>query len=213
VGLPQDPRRTPDPGIPGCAATVRSILKVAGIDPAPRRSEPTGGAFLKAQAQGIVACDLFHEDTIFLRRPYIFSTVDHATHRVRIDGTTTHPTRDQLAQQTRNLTMDPDDAKHRIRFLIRDRDTRFTEAFTAVFTAMGADVIMIPPRAPRANAIAERFVGSVHRELLDRILALNATHTVRILGEYEEHFTTHRPHRSPGQAAAPTSSSRARVGP
>jgi putative transposase len=109
--------------------------------------------------------------------------------------------------------MDLDDAKHRIRFSTRDRDTRFTEVFDAVFTAMGTDVIMIPPRAPRANAIAERFVGSVRRELLDRILVLNAAHAVRVLGEYEEHFNTHRPHRSPGQAAAPTSSSRARVGP
>jgi putative transposase len=183
------------------AATVWSILKAARIDPAPPRSGPTWGEFLKAQAQGIVACDLFHMDTIFLCRLYVFFTVEHATRRVRIGRITAHPTGHWLVQQARNLTMDLDDAKYRIRFLIRDRDTRFTEAFDAVFTAVGADVIKIPARAPRANAIAERFVGSVRREILDRILVFNVAHAIRVLREYEEHFNTHRPHRSLGQAA------------
>jgi len=97
--------------------------------------------------------------------------------------------------------MDLQDAGGRVRFLIRDRDARFTPAFDAVFTCLDADVIKIPVRVPVANAICERFVASIRRELLDRILIVNATHARTVLGEYEAHFNTHRPHRSPGQAA------------
>jgi hypothetical protein len=89
----------------------------------------------------------------------------------------------------------------RVRFLIRDRDTRFTPAFDAVFTSLAADVVKIPVRVPVANAICERFVGSIRGELLDRILIVNAAHARTVLWEYETHFDTHRPHRSLGQAA------------
>jgi transposase InsO family protein len=101
----------------------------------------------------------------------------------------------------RNVVMDLEDAGRRVRFLIRDRDFRFTAAFDAVFTGVGADVIEIPVRSPRANAIGERFVGSIRRELLDRILVINAAHARAVLHEYEDHFNTHRPHRALGQAA------------
>jgi transposase InsO family protein len=107
--------------------------------------------------------------------------------------------------------MDLDDvvgkAGARVRFLIRDRDARFTAAFDAVFTADGADVIKIPVRAPRANAIAERFVGSVRRELLDRILIINAVHGRRVLDQHQEQFNTHRPHRALDQWRCSTPSS------
>jgi len=183
------------------ASTVWSILQSAGLDPAPRRSGPTWQEFLKAQAEGMVACDLFHLETITLRRLYAFFTIEHATRRVRILGVTAHPTGQWLAQQARNLAMDLDDAGNTFRFLIRDRDSRFTAAFDMVLTAIGAGIIRIPVRAPRANAIAERFVGSVRRELLDHILIVNASHAMTVLGEYEHHFNTHRPHRTLGQAA------------
>ena len=183
------------------ALTVWAILKAEGLDPAPRRSGPTWQQFLTAQAEGIVACDLSHIDTILLRRPYVFFTVEHAIRRVRILGVTAHPTGEWLAQQARNVLMDLEDAGRRVQFLIRDRDARFTPAFDAVFTSLDADVIKIPVRVPVANAICERFVGSIRPELLDRILIVNVAHARRVLGEYEDHFNTHRPHRSLGQAA------------
>jgi transposase InsO family protein len=106
-----------------------------------------------------------------------------------------------LTQQARNLAMDLEDAGRRFRFLVRDRDAKFTAAFDAVFTATDIRILRTPVRAPRANAIAERFVGSVRRELLDRILIINQRHAAVVLSEYAEHYNNRRPHRALGQAA------------
>jgi putative transposase len=183
------------------ASTVWTILKRVGIDPCPRRLGPTWGEFLRAQAGGLLACDFFHCDTVLLTRLYCFAVVEHVSRRVHVLGVTAHPTADWVAQQARNLVMDLSDRVAQFKFLIRDRDAKFTSMFDAVFADVGIRIIRTPIQAPRANAIMERWVGSVRREVLDRMLIVNARHLAQVLVEYEAHFNGHRPYRSLGQAA------------
>jgi len=183
------------------ASTIWKILRAAGVDPAPRRAGPTWSQFLRLQAQAILACDLFHLDTITLHRLYAFFVIERTTRRIHILDVTAHPTGAWLTQLARNLLMNLDDAHRRFRFLIRDRDSKFTATFDTVFTAIDVQIIKTPVRAPRANAIAERVVGTIRRELLDHLLILNRRHAVTVLREFERHYNDHRPHRTLGQAA------------
>jgi transposase InsO family protein len=163
------------------ASTVWRILHEAGIDPVPRRSGPSWGEFLHAQASGILACDFFHADTITLGRLYCFAVVEHATRRVHVLGVTANPTAGWVAQQARNLMLDLGDRTADLKFLIRDRDAKFTARFDEVFRAAGIRIVLTAPQAPRMNAIMERWVGSVRGELLDRILIMNARHLRKVL--------------------------------
>ena len=181
-------------------STVWAILKMAGIDPAPRRAGPAWGEFLRAQAEGILACDFFHAETITLTRLYCFAVVEHATRRVHVLGVTANPTAGWVAQQARNLLMDLGERAGSFKFLIRDRDSKFTALFDEVFRAEGIRIVRTAAQAPRMNAIMERWVGSVRRELLDRILIVNAGHLRTVLTEYEDHFNAYRPHRALNQA-------------
>ena len=177
-------------------STVWQILKDAGIDPAPRRSGQTWQAFLETQAKTILAVDFFHVDTVFLRRLHVLFFIEHGTRRVHLAGITAHPAGEWVAQQVRNLLMDLDDQAEGLKFLIRDRDTKFTAAFDAVFTPAAVRIIRTPARAPRANAIAERWISSARRECLDRLLITSERHLRLVLGEYVDHYNAHRPHRA-----------------
>jgi len=178
------------------ASTVWKILKDAGLDPAPRRAGPTWREFLSAQAHAILAIDFAHVDTVCLRRLYVLVVIEHGRRRVHLAGITAHPTGAWITQQARNLLMDLGDRADRFRFLIRDRDSKFTTAFDAVFAGADIRIIRTPPQAPRANAIGERFIGTLRRECLDHILIAGPRHLDIVLREYVQHFNTHRPHRS-----------------
>jgi transposase InsO family protein len=183
------------------ASIVWQILHDAGIDPAPRRSGPTWRQFLTAQAQVVLAVDFMHVDTVFLRRIYALIAVEHGSRRAHLAGVTAHPTGAWTTQAARNLMMDLSDRVTTVTFLLRDRDSRFTAAFDAVFAAEGIRILTSPPQAPRANAICERMIGTLRRELLDRLLIVNEHHLRRILATYLHHFNTARPHRTLGQLA------------
>jgi transposase InsO family protein len=187
-------------GIRVSPTSVRRVLRRHRVGPAPRRGGPTWTAFLRAQASGALACDLFTVETVALTRLYVLFFVELHTRRVHLAGITAHPTGAWMTQAARNLLMTLDERAHRFTILIRDRDSKFTAAFDAVFTASGLRVLTTPPRAPKANAYAERWVRTVRVECLDWLLVWNARHLHRVLTDFLQHYNTGRPHRGIGLA-------------
>jgi putative transposase len=181
------------------ASTVWSILREAGIEPAPRRLESSWREFLRRQAASIIECDFLTVDTVFRKRFYILFFIELASRRVRIAGITANPDGAWVTQQARNLVMHLDDEDVRVRYLIRDRDSKFAASFDEVFRSEGIRVIKAPVRAPRARAHAERWVESVRRECLDRLLILGRRQLERVVHVYARHYNRHRPHRSLAQ--------------
>lgn len=179
------------------ASTVWQILHDAGLDPAPRRSGPTWRQFPTAQSKAVLTVDFVHVDTVFLTRIYALIAVEHGSRRAHLIGVSAHPTGAWTSQAARNLLMDLGDRVATVKFLLRDRDSRFTRAFDAE----GIRILTSPPRAPRANAICERMIGTLRRELLDRILIVNERHLRRIFTVYLHHFNAARPHRALAQLA------------
>src|SRR6266536_6488687 len=180
-------------------STVWNILRRHGIDPSPRRARLSWREFLRQQAAGIVECDFFTVDTLWLSRLYVFFFIELERRRVHIAGVTAHPNGAWVTQQARNILTTLRENGKRPRVLIRDRDVKLTNAFDAFFRSEGISVIRTPIAAPKAKAHGERWVGSVRRECLDRILIVSRGHLERVLREYVAHHNTHRPHRALSQ--------------
>ncbi|GLV80252.1 hypothetical protein Shyhy02_82520 [Streptomyces hygroscopicus subsp. hygroscopicus] len=177
-------------------STVWETLQAAGIDPAPQRSGPTLRQFLSAQAHGIIATDFLPLDTVSLKRLYALIFIEHGTGGVHLAGVTAHPTAEWTTQQARNLATTLGCGMDSLRFLLRDWDSKHTRSFDAVFEADDVEALLSPPRAPRANAICERVVGTLRREILDRTLLYDEAHAQAVLTAYIRHYNQHRPHQS-----------------
>ena len=174
-------------------STVRRLLLAAGLEPAPRRSGPSWRGFLRQQAATMLACDFFTVETISLRRFYVLFFIELESRRVHLAGCTTNPTGAWVTQQARNLSFTG--VFERMRFLIHDRDSKFSAAFDEIFHSEGITVIETPVRAPQANAYAERFVRTVRAECLDWLLIVGRRHLESVLRIYTAHYNRERPHR------------------
>ena len=187
-------------GVKLAPSSVWAVLRRHDIEPVPWRSGPTWAEFLRAQAETMLACDFFTVETVLLRRLYVLFFIEVGTRRVYLSGVTANPVGDWVTQQARNLSLHLGERSQAVRFLIRDRDTKFTASFDEVFHSEGIRVIKTPAlRVPPPNAIAERFVGSVRRECLDQLLIFGRCHLEQVLAEYLARYNVHRPHRALGQ--------------
>ena len=180
------------------ASTIRRILRAHRIPP-PRQHDESWRTFLRAHAETILATDFFHVGcAVTFQRLYVAFVVEAKTRRVHLLGVTAHPTAAWATQLARELISGLEDSRHRFSHLVRDRDSRFTDAFDAVFTSTGIQIMKIAPQAPRMNAFAERWVRSVRAECTDRMLIAGERHLRTILDAYVKHYNTGRSHQGDG---------------
>jgi transposase InsO family protein len=178
------------------ATTVRKLLRHAGLGPVDERSGLSWRDFLRAQAHSMLAVDFFTVETVCLQRLYVLVFIELGSRRVHLAGCTANPSGAWVTQQARQLAWGLAERSTPVRFLIRDRDSKFTRDFDAVFQSEGVEIVRTPVRAPKANAIAERFVRTARSECLDWLLILNCRHLERVLRTFVDHYNGHRPHRA-----------------
>jgi len=181
-------------GIRVGASSIKRLLRREGLGPAPRRG-PSWGEFLRSQAEGIWACDFFTVETAFLKTLYVLFFIEVGSRRLHVTAATPHPNGTFVTQQARNLCFRLDERSEPVRFLIRDRDAKFSTSFDEVFRTEGIRVIRTPVRSPKANAFAERVVKTLRHEVLDWTLILGRRHLDRVLASYARHYNAERPHR------------------
>ncbi|MBR7837455.1 transposase [Actinospica durhamensis] len=180
------------------ASTIRRILRSRRIPPPAQRDE-AWRTFLRAHATTLLATDLFHVDCmVSLKRLYVAFVIEIGSRRVHLLGVTEHPTGQWATQLARELTWQLEETGHRFTHLIRDRDTKFTEAFDAVFASLGIEIVKTAPQAPRMNAFAERFVRTARNECTDRMLIAGPRHLHTVLNEFVEHYNAGRSHQGHG---------------
>ena len=186
-------------GVRLAASTIARILFDHRLGPAPRHTGATWREFLRTQASHIVATDFFTVDTVLLNRLYVLFFIELGRRRLWITGVTAHPNGNWVTQQARNVTGNFADEGIDVKFLVRDRDTKYVASFDEVIRSEGAQILKTPFRTPNANAYAERFVRTIRSECLDHLLIVNARHLERILRSYARHYNRYRPHHSLSQ--------------
>jgi putative transposase len=185
-------------GVRVSATTVRTILRQAGVPPAGERAELGWRQFLRAHAESMIASDFFTVETLWLGRLYVLFFIELGSRRVHLAGCTKNPSGTWTAQQARQLAWSLSERPTPIRYLIHDRDSKFSNVFDEVFRSEAVEIIRTPFRAPKANAFAERWVGTIRRDCLDWILIVSRRQLEQVLRVYVDHYNGHRPHRALG---------------